>query len=139
MNEIADGSELVKEDDKASEAAATKRKSTPLGDKIKITDFLRSRVEPVTADSGAAIAALVSEGAKVDINWNSLKYMIDDESMKDYKLSEKIYIKPPLGAEDQAQAHYEQIISLEARVNELEKQMQQAASAIMELTKKAVQ
>lgn len=130
MSEVADGSELAVK----AEESATKRKSTPLGDKIKVTDFLRSRIEPVSADSGAAIAALVSEGAKVDINWNSLKYMIDDPSMADYKLSEKIHIKSPLSAEEQAQAQYERMIALEARVLQLEEQMVQATAAMLELT-----
>lgn len=126
MSEVADGSEL-KEADKAAEGS--KRKTLTMGDRTKVIDCLRGRVEPFTAESNQAIASLVSEASKVDISWQQLKYMIDDESMAEYKLGEKVHLKLPLNLDDQAQA-------LEARVVQLEEQMVQVTAAMLELTKR---
>lgn len=95
MSEVAYGSELAVR----AEESATKRKTLTMGDRTKVIDFLRSRVEPVSADSNQAIASLVSEGSKVDINWQQLKYMIEDESMSEWKLSEKVHLKVPVNSD----------------------------------------
>ena len=122
---MSEGTE-VQEADKA----ATKRKTLTLGERTKVIDFLRSRVEPVAEDSNQAIASLVSEGSKVDINWQSLKYMIDDVSMAEWKLSEKIHLKVPVSSEN------EQVNSLEARVADLEALVFVINNILMELAKR---
>ena len=103
---------MSEEADKAE--AASKRKTLTMGDRTKVIDFLRSRVEPVSADSNQAIASLVSEGSKVDINWQQLKYMIEDESMAEWKLGEKIHLKVSVNSED------DRSIALESRISKLE-------------------
>ena len=99
--------------------AATKRKTLSLGERIKVVDYLRSRVEPVVADSNAAVAAMVSDATKVEINWQQLKYMIDDPTMAEYQLGSKVHVKL-LGPADELQAAREQLTALEGRVQKLE-------------------
>ena len=108
---------IEQEDDKA---AATKRKTLSLGERIKVVDYLRSLVEPIVADSNAAVAAVVSDATKVDINWQQLKYMIDDPTMADWKLGAKVHVKSEASTQDELQAAYERSIALEARVAKLE-------------------
>lgn len=86
---------IEQEDDKA---AATKRKTLSLGERIKVVDYLRSLVEPIVADSNAAVAAVVSDATKVDINWQQLKYMIDD--LTEMNLGAKVYVKSAVSGED---------------------------------------
>lgn len=102
------------------ETAASKRKTLTLGERIKIIDFLRGQVEPIAADSNAAVAAIVSDKTGVEIDWQRLKYMIDDETLAEWKLGSKIYVKSMLSVEDQLQACYERDISFEAKLAKLE-------------------
>ena len=123
---MSEGTEVLdQEEDKAS---ATKRKTLSLGERIKVVDYLRSQVEPIVADSNAAIAVVVSNGAKVEINWQQLKYMIDD--LEDMNLVAKVHVKSLLSEDDRMAA-------LEARVVKLEKDIDQAANILLEITKKA--
>jgi hypothetical protein len=114
----------------AVQPTESKRKTLTMGDRTKVIDYLRSRVEPVTADSNQAIASMVSEASKVDINWTQLKYMIEDESMAEWKLGEKIHLKVTVSSGD------ELMNSLEARVSELESLVSGINTILMELTKR---
>ena len=125
---MSEGTEVLdQEEDKAS---ATKRKTLSLGERIKVVDYLRSQVEPIVADSNAAIAVVVSNGAKVDINWQQLKYMIDD--LADMNLGAKVHVKSLLISDD------ERMAALEARVLKLEQGMDQTANILLAITKKGM-
>jgi len=129
MSEVADGSELAVR----AEEASTKRKVLSMGERFKVIECLRARIEPFIAESNQAIASLVSEASNVEINWQQLKYMLDDVSMAEWKLGEKIHLKLPLDADAQAQANYEQVIALEAKVEHLESRLKEVESAIVVL------
>lgn len=114
---MSDGTEVVEqEEDKTS-----KRKTLSLSERIKVVDFLRAQVEPITADSNAEIAAIVSSKTGVEINWQQLKYMIDD--LEEWNLGSKVYVKSPLSVDDQLQAAYERSITLEARIVKMESEI----------------
>lgn len=94
---MSEGTAVAEQED---DKAATKRKTLSLGERIKVVDYLRSLVEPIVADSNAAVAAVVSDATKVDINWQQLKYMIDDPTLADMKLGSKVYVKSAVTGED---------------------------------------
>lgn len=108
---MSEGTSEVSEQEE--DKAATKRKVLTMGDRTKVIDYLRSRVEPIAADTGAAIAQVVSEATKVDISWQQLKYMIDDVSMEEWKLSEKVHIKSAPSSDA------DRVAALEAKVEDL--------------------
>jgi len=95
-----EGQEVVEQQAEQQETSvAGKRKKTlSLGERIKVVDYLRSLVEPIVADSNAAVAAVVSDATKVDINWQQLKYMIDD--LTEMNLGAKVYVKSAVSGED---------------------------------------
>lgn len=92
---MSEGTAVAEQED---DKAATKRKTLSLGERIKVVDYLRSLVEPIVADSNTAVAAVVSDATKVDINWQQLKYMIDD--LTDMNLGAKVYVKSVVSGED---------------------------------------
>ena len=100
----------------------TKRKTLGLGERIKVVDYLRSLVEPIVADSGSAIAAVVSAATQVEINWQQLKYMIDD--LADMNLGSKVHVKSAATTDD------DRIAALEARIVQLESRMSVLAGRI---------
>ena len=115
---MSEGTEVEagQEEDKA---AAAKRKTLSLVQRIRVVDFLRSQVEPIVADSNAAVAALVSTGSGVEINWQQLKYMIDD--LEELKLGSKVHVKSLLSGEDERWAAMEaKLVALTDRVLHLE-------------------
>ena len=114
---MSEGTEVEagQEEDKA----AAKRKTLSLGERIKVVDYLRSLVEPIVADSNATIAALVSIGSGVEINWQQLKYMIDD--LEELKLGAKVHVRSLLSGEDERWAAMEaKLAALTDRVLHLE-------------------
>ena len=117
----------------STEESTRKRTVLSLQDRIKVVDYLRSLPEPIVADSNNEIAAKVSASSGVVINWQQLKYMLDE--LVNLNLGAKVYVKSPLSTEDQLQASLDRAIALETRVAELEKQMQQTVTALLELTK----
>lgn len=115
---MSDGTEnMVAEQE--DEKAASKRKTLSLGERIKVVDYLRARVEPIVADSNMAIAAVVSDATQVEINWQQLKYMIDDPTLADMRLADKVHVKSPL-TED----------ALEMRVAQLEAKLADLTSRV---------
>jgi len=113
-------SEGANEATETTEASAAKRKTLSMGERYKVIDYLRAQVEPIAADSNAAVAALVSGATGIDINWQQLKYMIDDPSLGEWKLGTKVYVKSMLSVEDQLQACYERDIEFLSKVSQLE-------------------
>lgn len=109
-------SEGTSEVTEGGEASATKRKTLSLGERIKVVDYLRSQVEPIVADSNAAVAAMVSGATGVELNWQQLKYMIDD--LEEMNLGSKVHVKSLLSTED------ERMSALEARVAQLEESLE---------------
>lgn len=97
------------------EDKATKRKTLSLGERIKVVDYLRSLVEPVVADSQAAVASMVSDATKVEINWQQLKYMIED--LPEFNLSAKLHVKSALGEDDGLAALEKRVADLESRLS----------------------
>ena len=102
----------------------TKRKTLGLGERIKVVDYLRSLVEPIVADSGSAIAAVVSAATQVEINWQQLKYMIDDLAEMNLDLGSKVHVKSAATTDD------DRIAALEARIVQLESRMSVLAGRI---------
>lgn len=111
-------SEAVNEATEPTEASTAKRKTLTLAERIKVVDYLRARAEPIVADSNTAIAAVVSEATNVDINWQQLKYMIDD--LAEMNLSAKVHVKSLLSGEDAITAR---LADLELKVEKLETRM----------------
>ena len=107
-----EGQEVVEQQEAST--ASNKRKTLSLGERIKVVDYLRSLVEPIVADSNAAVVAIVSDATKVELNWQHLKYMIDDPTMAEWNLGTKIHVKSLLASDD------DRIAALEARVVQLE-------------------
>ncbi len=107
-----EGQEVVEQQEAST--ASNKRKTLSLGERIKVVDYLRSLVEPIVADSNAAVATIVSDATKVELNWQHLKYMIDDPTMAEWNLGTKIHVKSLLASDD------DRIAALEARVVQLE-------------------
>ena len=107
-----EGQEVVEQQEAST--ASNKRKTLSLGERIKVVDYLRSLVEPIVADSNAAVASIVSDATKVELNWQHIKYMIDDPTMAEWKLGTKIHVKSLLTGDD------DRIAALEARVVQLE-------------------
>jgi uncharacterized protein (DUF697 family) len=87
-------------------------------------DYLRSLVEPIVADSGSAIAAVVSAATQVEINWQQLKYMIDDLAEMNLDLGSKVHVKSAATTDD------DRIAALEARIVQLESRMSVLAGRI---------
>jgi hypothetical protein len=108
-----EGLEVVEQ----QEATTSKRKTLSLGERIKVVDYLRSLVEPIVGESNAAVVAVVSDATKVELNWQHLKYMIDDPTMAEWKLGDKVHVKSLVSGEDQMQAAY---AALEVRIAKLE-------------------
>lgn len=115
-------SEGTSESNEGGEASATKRKTLSLGERIKVVDYLRLQVEPIVADSNSAVAAMISVATGVEINWQQLKYMIDD--LAEMNLASKVHVKSLLSTED------ERMSALEARVTQLESRLAVLASRI---------
>ena len=116
---------MMSEGQEQQEASvASKRKTLSLGERIKVIDYLRSRAEPIVADSNAAVVAIVSEATMVELSWQHLKYMIDDPTVAEWNLASKVHVKSLLSSEDQSQAAY---AALEARVANLELEIVQLA------------
>lgn len=111
-----EGQEVVEQQAEQQETSvAGKRKKTlSLGERIKVVDYLRSRAEPIVADSNTSVVAIVSEATKVELNWQHLKYMIDDPTAAEWNLGTKIHVKSLLASDD------DRIAALEARVVQLE-------------------
>lgn len=107
-----EGQEVVEQQEAST--ASNKRKTLSLGERIKVVDYLRSLVEPIVADSNAAVATIVSDATKVELNWQHLKYMIDDPTVAEWNLAAKVHVKSLLSSED------DRLASLEARVVKLE-------------------
>ena len=105
-----EGQEVVEQET----SVAGKRKTLSLGERIKVVDYLRSRAEPIVADSNTSVVAIVSEATKVELNWQHLKYMIDDPTAAEWNLGTKIHVKSLLASDD------DRIAALEARVVQLE-------------------
>lgn len=133
---MSEGTSEVAESGEAS--AAAKRKTLSMGERYKVIDYLRAQVEPIAADSNAAVAALVSGATGIEINWQQLKYMLDDPSLAEWKLSTKVYVKSMLSVEDQLQACYERDIAFEAKLNQLAAKLDDASTAIYKLTQVAL-
>ena len=113
---------MMSEGQEQQEASvASKRKTLSLGERIKVVDYLRSRAEPIVADSNAAVVAIVSEATKVELSWQHLKYMIDDPTVAEWNLAAKVHVKSLLSSEDQSQAAY---AALEARIVQLESNLE---------------
>jgi len=93
-----------------------------LGEKVKVIDYLRSQVEPVVADSNSAVAAIVSAATGVDLNWQQLKYMIDD--LAEMNLGSKVHVKSAVTNDD------DRIAALESRIAQLESRMSVLAGRI---------
>ncbi len=118
-----DPNEVVEQDEiKTEETATSKRKTLSLGERIKVVDYLRMLVEPIVADSNSAVAAIVSDATKVEINWQQLKYMIDD--LAEFNLGSKIFVKSVATTDD------DRIAALELRIGQLESRMSILASRI---------
>ncbi len=115
---------VEQEETKTEELAPTKRRVLSLGEKVKVVDYLRSLVEPVVADSNSAVAAIVSAATGVDLNWQQLKYMIDD--LAEMNLGSKVYVKSATTNDD------DRIAALEARIVQLESRMSVLAGRIDE-------
>ena len=116
---MSEGTEVEagQEEDKA----AVKRKTLTMGERIKVVNHLRAQVEPIVADSNAAVAALVSGATGIEINWQQLKYMIDDPSMAEWNLGTKVHVKSLLSGEDERWAAMEaKLAALTDRVLHLE-------------------
>lgn len=116
MNE--DQNEAVEQEEvKPEETATNKRKTLSLGERIKVIDYLRSLVEPIVADSNSSVAAVVSAATGIELNWQQLKYMIDDATMAEWNLSSKVHVKAAFTSDD------DRISALEARIVQLESRM----------------
>ena len=115
----SEGQEVVEQQEAST--ASNKRKTLSLGERIKVVDYLRSLVEPIVAESNAAVVAIVSDATKVELNWQHIKYMIDDPTMAEWKLGTKIHVKSLLSGDDQSQAAY---AALEARIVQLESNLE---------------
>ncbi len=115
---------IEQEETKTEETAPTKRRVLSLGEKVKVIDYLRSQVEPVVADSNSAVAAIVSAATGVDLNWQQLKYMIDD--LAEMNLGSKVHVKSATTNDD------DRIAALEARIVQLESRMSVLAGRIDE-------
>jgi len=113
---------VEQEETKTEELAPTKWRVLSLGEKVKVVDYLRSLVEPVVADSNSAVAAIVSAATGVDLNWQQLKYMIDD--LAEMNLGSKVYVKSATTNDD------DRIAALEARIVQLESRMSVLAGRI---------
>jgi len=111
----SEGQEVVEQQEAST--ASNKRKTLGLGERIKVVDYLRSLVEPIVADSGSAIAAVVSAATQVEINWQQLKYMIDDLAEMNLDLGSKVHVKSAATTDD------DRIAALEARIVQLESRM----------------
>lgn len=111
---MSEGTSEVQEVFEQEASVANKRKTLSLGERIKVVDYLRSLVEPIVAESNAAVVAIVSDATKVELNWQHIKYMIDDPTMAEWKLGTKIHVKSLLTGDD------DRIAALEARVVQLE-------------------
>jgi len=122
MSEEGTAEVIDQEETKTDETATNKRKTLSLGERIKVVDYLRSLVEPIVADSGSAVAAVVSAATQVEINWQQLKYMIDD--LAEMNLGSKVYVKSAATTDD------DRIAALEARIVQLESRMSVLASRI---------
>lgn len=128
---MSEGTTEVTEGGEAS--ASSKRKTLTMGERYKVIDYLRAQVEPIAADSNAAVAALVSGATGIEINWQQLKYMIDDPSLAEWKLGSKLYVKSMLSVEDQLQACYERDISFEAKMAQLESKLVALTDRVLHL------
>ncbi len=130
---------LVKEKQMSEEAvevieqeevsSPSKRKTLSLGERIKVVDYLRSLVEPIVADSNAAVAAIVSDATKVELSWQHLKYMIDDPTMAEWKLGDKVHVRSLLTGDDAIRANY---VALEVRFAQLEANLESVANGMAE-------
>ena len=96
---MSEGTEVEAGQEEDKGAAAAKRKTLSLRDRIKVIDHLRAQAEPIIADSNAALAVMVSNATGVDINWAQLKYMIDE--LPDMNLNSKVHVKSMLSGEDE--------------------------------------
>jgi len=123
MSEEGTAEVIDQEETKTEELAPTKRRVLSLGEKVKVIDYLRSQVEPIVADSNSAVAAIVSAATGVDLNWQQLKYMIDD--LVDMNLGAKVYVKSLVTGVDD-----DRIAALEARIVQLESRMSVLAGRI---------
>jgi len=113
-----DQNEAVEQEEvKPEETATNKRKTLSLGERIKVIDYLRSLVEPIVADSNSSVAAVVSAATGIELNWQQLKYMIDDATMAEWNLSSKVHVKAAFTSDD------DRISALEARIVQLESRM----------------
>ena len=126
-------SEGTTESTETSEASASKRKTLTMGERYKVIDYLRAQVEPIAADSNTAVAALVSGATGIEINWQQLKYMIDDPSLAEWKLGSKLYVKSMLSVEDQLQACYERDIEFASKVAQLESKLAALTDRVLHL------
>jgi len=122
MSEEGTAEVIDQEETKTEELAPTKRRVLSLGEKVKVIDYLRSQVEPVVADSNSAVAAIVSAATGVDLNWQQLKYMIDD--LAEMNLGSKVHVKSAATTDD------DRIAALEARIVQLESRMSVLAGRI---------
>jgi len=126
---MSDGTEVAEQEE--DKAAATKRKTLSLSERIKVIDYLRAQAEPIIADSNAALAGMVSTATGVEINWAQLKYMIDE--LPDMNLGAKVHVKSMLTTEDQLQACYERDIEFLAKVQQLEAKLAALTDRVLHL------
>jgi len=126
---MSDGTEVAEQEE--DKAAATKRKTLSLSERIKVIDYLRAQAEPIIADSNAALAGMVSTATGVEINWAQLKYMIDE--LPDMNLGAKVHVKSMLTTEDQLQACYERDIEFLAKVQQLEAKIAALTDRVLHL------
>lgn len=124
MNDEGTAEVIDQEEVKPEETATNKRKTLSLGDRIKVVDYLRSLVEPIVADSNSAVAAVVSAATSIELNWQQLKYMIDDATMAEWNLGTKVHVKSAATTDD------DRISALEARIVQLESRMSVLAGRI---------
>lgn len=110
---------------------AAKRKTLSLAERIKVIDYLRSLVEPIVADSNAAVASFLRDATGVDINWPQLKYMMDE--LPEMKLASKMHVKSLLSTEDQLQAIYERDVATQAKILQLETKVEDLLTRLLKV------
>jgi len=105
--------------------AEKKRKTFSLGDKIKIVDLLRGRVEPFIDDTKDGVARQVSEATGVDMPASSLYYLVDE--LPEFKLAEKLIVKTEPKMMEQ------QVKELEREVSKLNETVTLLTSQVFEM------